>query len=580
MRAPRRSKRPERDGNPAPINTANAVQPRMVTPARADRITVEELLKLARDGRLRIPNFQRALRWDASDKSKLLDSMERGYPIGTLLLWKRPAPSEQPGAASTVDIGAPLPRGPALPQKGDIYLVVDGQQRITTLWEALALEPEANQPAILFDMASEQFVVRALKKAERDAVRLVGEGAVPPPLPMHVALDAVTLSEWVPPALVRETKARYYEVGKRLREYLVPIYVVEGDDVDILRNVFDRTNSTGKALTRDEVFDALVGSRIDSNGERGLGVVQDQLRDLGFGRIDRSTILKAFEAVVGEKIGRLEPRGLDPVPVESDLLATAQALRKTVKFLQSIGVPHVAALPYTLPLVVFARVFHLHPIPEERSLVLLRRWFWRGAFAERLGGASGSLQQHVNDVLRNDESGSVRRLLDRTGKPPKPTVESVAGDDISIASARGKIVLCALFAHAPRSLLSGDKISAAELFGDGGDGKDEVMLRIVPPSMSGLGSTISNRLLHPKAEVAASRLVQECTDEGALASHGVDQAMQSALRRGQGGDIDSFLRARAAVLEGWIHRFVDARAEWERPDTPSIKTLTRRKKVS
>ncbi len=569
MRTPKQSNSPERDDGPTRQTTAKLAPPRMATPARADRITVEELLKLAKDGRLRIPNFQRALRWDANDKWKLLDSMERGYPIGTLLLWKR--------AASTNDIGSPLPCGPAPPSQGDVYLVVDGQQRITTLWEALALAPEAGRPTIVFDMASDKFVVRALKKNERSPVGLMGEGAVPPALPMHMALDAVTLSEWVPSALQRETKVRYYEVGKRLREYLVPIYVVEGDDIDILRNVFDRTNSTGKSLTREEVFDALVGSRIGSNGERGLGLVDDQLRDLGFGSIARSTILKAFEAIRGEKIGRFDPRGLEPKAAENDLLGTARALRKTVVFLQSIGVPYAAALPYELPLVVLARLFDLHPSPGDKSLVLLKRWFWRGAVAERHGGASGSLQQHVDDVVRNDERGSVKRLLDRMGEPRKPSLESIARDEISIASARGKVVLCALFSHAPRSLSNGEKLRPEELFGDRGD---EVMLRIVQPSMSGLGSTISNRLLHPKVDVAPSRLVRECNDEGALASHGIDRASQRALRRGQGGDVDAFLQARAAVLEEWIRHFVDARAEWERPDTPSVKALAQGKTAS
>lgn len=563
MRARKQSNSPERADGPARQTAAKFAPPRMATPARADRITVEDLLKWAKEGRLRVPSFQRALRWDADDKWKLLDSMERGYPIGTLLLWKR--------AASTDDIGSPLPRGPDWPLQGDIYLVVDGQQRITTLWEALALAPDPGRPTIVFDMVDEKFVVRALKKTERGPVALMGDAATPPALPMHMALDAVTLSEWVPSALPREAKLRYYEVGKRLREYLVPIYVVEGDDTEILRNVFDRTNSTGKSLTRDEVFDALVGSRIGSNGERGLGLVQHQLRDLGFGLIDPLTILKAFEAIRGEKIGKLDPRGLDLGAAESDLLGTARALRKTVTFLQSNGVPHVAALPYELPLVVLARLFHLYQSPDDKSLVLLKRWFWRGAVAGRLGGASSTLQQHVNDVEPSDEHGSVRRLLDRTGDPRKPNSATIAYEEVSIASARGKVLLCALFSHAPRNLSSGDKIVPDELFGDG---THQVMLRIVQPSASDFGSMIGNRLLHPAVDIAPSRLVRECNDEGALASHGIDRASQSALRQ---GDVDVFLKRRAQLLQDWVVRFVDARAEWERPDTPSVKAIVRRR---
>lgn len=107
---------------------------------------------------------------------------------------------------------------------------MDGQQRITTLWESLVLEPNSSEPTMVFDMTKERFVMRPLKKSERNTTAPTSAPTSPPDLPMHLALDAVTLSEWVPPGLPREVKSRYYEVGKRLREYLVPIYVIEGDE--------------------------------------------------------------------------------------------------------------------------------------------------------------------------------------------------------------------------------------------------------------------------------------------------------------------------------------------------------------
>jgi hypothetical protein len=357
----------------------------------------------------------------------------------------------------------------------------------------------------------------------------------------------------------------------------VPIYVIEGDDPEVLRSVFDRTNSTGKSLTRDEVFDALVGSRLGSGDERGLGLVQQQLREQGFGSIDRATILRALEAIRGEKIEELDPRALDPKTAEGDLLATARALGHAVTFLQSIGVPHVIALPYQLPLVVLSRLFHLHPSPDEKSLVLLKRWFWRGAAASRHAGSSGSLQQHVDDVLEDDESGSVHRLMLRTGGPDRPRLEGIGDDDISVGTARGKVVLCALFSHAPRDLTTGDKLRPEGLFGDG---EGEGMLRLVPRRESTYGGTIGNRLLHPGTDSVALRMVRACADEGALASHGIDREAWEAVRRRGRDDLDSFLKRRAALLEGWILQFVDGRAEWERADTPSVRTLAQRRKAS
>jgi hypothetical protein len=538
----------------------------METPARADRVTVDELLRWAREGRVRIPSFQRGLNWDADDKWKLLDSVERGYPVGTLLLWKR--------SAGTEPIGSPLRRGPALPASGDVYLVVDGQQRITTLWESLGLAPEPGRPAMLFDVMK-GFVVRAAKKSELAPTPAFADAARPPSLPMHLALDAVTLGEWIPPSLPREIKQRYYEVGKRLREYLVPIYVIEGDDVEVLRRVFDRTNSAGKPLTRDAVFDALVGSRVTRNGESGLALVLEQLRDLSFGAVERSTILKAFEAIRGDRVGKLDPRSLDARAAEADLLLAAAALRKAIEFLQSIGVPHVSVLPYELPLVVLARVFHLYARPHDKSLVLLKRWFWRGAVRELHGGASSSLQQHVDDVRADDEHGSVQRLLHRTGKPQTPDLTEIARQPISIATARGKIVLCAMLAHVPRDLRSGEKITAEALFAGGADEATQSIVQ--PPSVTELGASISNRLLHPAVGVAPSRLLRDCIDEGALASHGIDRQARVELSR---GNAKGFLERRATTLEGWIDDFVGERAEWGRPDTPPVKMLAHRKRAS
>ena len=75
-------------------------------------------------GRVRIPKFQRPLRWDAKDVLSLLDSVYRGYPIGTLLFWRRPAEAD-PIVHGTVSIAAPAVT--------DALWVVDGQQRIISL---------------------------------------------------------------------------------------------------------------------------------------------------------------------------------------------------------------------------------------------------------------------------------------------------------------------------------------------------------------------------------------------------------------------------------------------------------------
>jgi hypothetical protein len=85
----------------------------------ARTFSVDDLVKYVGEGRVRIPEFQRPLRWQWEDVRRLFDSIVKGYPIGSLLLWQRSAP------AGNVRLGAIVVDSPAFT---DGWWVVDGQQ--------------------------------------------------------------------------------------------------------------------------------------------------------------------------------------------------------------------------------------------------------------------------------------------------------------------------------------------------------------------------------------------------------------------------------------------------------------------
>ncbi len=530
----------------------------MATPARADRLSVAELMRFAAEGRIRIPPFQRPMRWERSHKQELLDSIDRGYPVGTLLLWKR--------RAGDADLGNPLPGAPPVPPTGDVLMLIDGQQRTATLWEALGRPRAENESAMLFD-PTKGFVYRKLRRSDLEPD--VTRGGLPP-MPLFHALDATALSEWVPSGLAKEDKRRYFEIGQRLREFLIPIYTVEGDDLDVLREVFDRVNSTGKSLSREDVFQALVGSRIARGDTSGLAIVNGACEQSGFGAIEESTLLKVFEAVRGDDVGKANVRKLgDLDAVEADLERTSRSVQSAIGFLQTIGVPHNSVLPYELPLLVLARFFTLHPAPSQRTLTLLRRWFWRGCLTQRLAGSSGTLQQHIDAVTCESEHTSVQQLLALTGTSndtysglAELTVEN-ALLAVSAQTAMAKSVLCALFARAPRSLVDGEKLTAAELFDAGAA---ESLRSLQKPD-----SWIANRLLHPKVPgTSAMRLILECEDEAALLSHDITREALGSLRT---GDMAGFYELRAAAQREHLRRFFDKRAEWTRDDSAPVQAI-------
>lgn len=86
----------DRTGVPGATGTA---QPRglhapLERPPQALTLNVRRLLGKVLAGEIRVPDFQRPLRWRSADVVKLFDSILKGYPIGALLFWKRPAPAD------------------------------------------------------------------------------------------------------------------------------------------------------------------------------------------------------------------------------------------------------------------------------------------------------------------------------------------------------------------------------------------------------------------------------------------------------------------------------------------------------
>lgn len=96
-------------------------------------ITVRELVDKVRHGELALPEMQRRYVWPATRVRDLLDSLYRGYPSGTILVWE--TNNDEVG---TRELAVRPNQAPTSSQK---LLLLDGQQRITSLSAILSGEP-------------------------------------------------------------------------------------------------------------------------------------------------------------------------------------------------------------------------------------------------------------------------------------------------------------------------------------------------------------------------------------------------------------------------------------------------------
>src|SRR6201998_3161983 len=94
-------------------------------------IPIGSLVDMYKRGELRLPEIQRYYVWQATRVRDLLDSLYRGYPSGSVLMWETDDPVPTRDFAIAQENSAFIGR----------KLLLDGQQRLTSLTAVLNGEP-------------------------------------------------------------------------------------------------------------------------------------------------------------------------------------------------------------------------------------------------------------------------------------------------------------------------------------------------------------------------------------------------------------------------------------------------------
>ena len=530
---------------------------------QASSYAIHELIALVENGIIRIPHFQRGQRWGPGDVAKLFDSIYKGYPIGTLLLWKRPAPVTEMTLGNQ-RIGIIRIQAP---ERTDALWVVDGQQRITALVTALlSLDGSVGTTRPLyFDLDRERFGWHP-------------RGARDTHLPIREAYKLPRVMAWLRERNLDEPlQGRAFKLADRLRNYRIPSYAVETEvegDMAPLREIFDRINTFGKRMHRAEVFQALTSS--DKKGVRDLRQLAEDIASRRFGKIAENTlvlcvlsgsrpdVLRDFRTEFGD-----DPEGLSATIDRADA-----AIERTIDFLRDdAGVPHFDLVPYQHLLVTLVRLFTLHERITEWERVLLRRWYWRAALHGSLPrlGPTGTLRLALNIIDKDSASDSVLALL----KEFPAQKRRVTLGQMRWNRADSKTTLCALANVRPRVPNGADgegaQIDVAQVLTSD---RSSALPRIFPTLGGEQGGSPANRVFwHPRSDHAGSddpAIVLATADAGILASHAISPLAAEALRD---GNVEAFLEDRHECIRRVVEDFVDARAEWERPTRKDVASL-------
>lgn len=513
----------------------------------AGNFSISDIVQLAGEGSIRVPTFQRHFTWRAQDVKKLFDSIYRGFPVGTLLLWRQDAPA------------GPVQLGPItldVPAQRAAYWVVDGQQRITSLFAALTQDQEVADERfqVYFDLESQQFITPTRGVAPARAI------------PVRDTLETRTLLQWLR-RNIDQLQPDDFDLADRLggaiRDYRIPAYIVAGNNEDLLREVFDRVNSAGRPISRAQVFHALFAG----GDEPGSPIsVARELGKLGFGTIDEGRVVQSLLALRGGDVQRDIRAEFDDSEQPAEWFdRTEIALTRSIEFLRREGIVHQLMMPNTLPLPVLATFFHLHPEPDPWTQRLLARWLWRGwvhGFG-REGGQTPVLRRairSVNPELHDPESApseyqAVKALLEFT---PDRQAPNLATEKFNTKYANSRLILLALASLGPRNE-SGDQIDLALQFEKYGT---DAVTQFVP----GTRTAAAARGFWP----VDSPRIGLVDDLHVLESHLISGDSAQALRNEAP---DKFLKLRGQALESLVHGFLDSRLEPGRRIRPPLRQV-------
>ncbi|HEX6074776.1 MAG TPA: DUF262 domain-containing protein [Micromonosporaceae bacterium] len=504
------------------------------------------MVKLAEDGYLRVPSFQRSFVWNSGDVRALFDSLYRGFPIGTLLLWQRYGP------AGSISFG---PLQLEAPEVTHALWVVDGQQRVTSLLGTLSSRFGGvdERFEVYFDLASEKFINPR-------------RGIVPPrAMPVREALETRSLLNWLR-LHEADLESQDFDVADRLggvfRDYKVPTYIVTGDDQNVLREVFDRVNSAGKPISRAQVFHALFAS--EENPGSPASVVA-ALRTTGFGSIPENRVVQSLLGIRGGDVQRdiREEFSSDEDPIDW-YDRTEEALSHAIQFLKAQGVFHLDLMPNTLPLPVLATFFFVHPDPSPWNLRLLARWLWRGwvhGFGKE--GQTPVLRRAIRSIYPNkgkiqeipSEYEAVKFLLEYV---PDREADAASLTDFRTDRAQSRLVLLALASLGPLDA-QGKPVDIAQLYNTRGVGA-------VSGFVKGHRTNAAARGFWPTSTAG----ITEVTARDVLDSHVISQAAEQALKSSA---IDIFLSRRGDDLQKIVDHFLANRLEVDAILRPPLDDL-------
>lgn len=416
---------------------------------KSGHVNYGKLINDIEKGLVKIPQFQREFVWSKSQSAGLVDSILKGYPIGTFILWKT---KERLRSVRNIG-GISLPE---IPEGDFANYVLDGQQRMTSLYASLKGEKilredgkEEDFSEIYIDLTAledEQIVVTEKEKEDGIYLKLIEL------LKMDLQMLFNNYKDYI------DKIQQYY---KRIETYEFSTITVADVPIDVATEIFTRINVGGKDLT---VFEIMCAKTYDYNRNFDLAEKYDELikklETVKYETISSSTVLQSISICLVKECNKKNILKLNKSDFINNWDSIIDSFEHAVDYIRSFyRIPVSQLLPYDGLLIPFTYFFYKNNNnkPVGNMQIYLQDYFWRCVINSRFSGSvETKVAQDIKKVIDKILSGELPEYEEGVNITENNLMRS---GWFSVGKAYIKGLLCILASKQPESFINGGLVT-------------------------------------------------------------------------------------------------------------------------
>lgn len=400
----------------------------------------QELLTYIENGTLKLPKFQRDFVWGLDKSAKLIDSILKGYPVGTFIIWKtreRLRSIKNLGSANLPD-----------PPEGDfIQYILDGQQRMATIFvtvQGLTVpkeNKEVDYKSIFVDLEKDSDDEEELVVIEKPEGKYI---SIYDLLHKDTRFLVDNYSDYIDKIDLYKDKFKTYDFSV----IEIPEY-----PIDKAVDIFTRINTSGQEL---KLFEIMIAKTYEE-GRFDLAEKYSELSEIlnqSDYEIPDATALQCVALNLVADCKRKTILSLKKQQIIDVWDKVVQSIKETIDFFKiEYQIPVSQLLPYSALIAPFSYFFYQNEDkPSREQAKLLQEYFWKSSLSHRFSsGVEGKLAQDTKRIIsimnnsRPDYDKKYQMSL---------TKESIRDYWFSTGDSFCKAVLCMFASLAPKSFNS------------------------------------------------------------------------------------------------------------------------------